>query len=156
MVTGKSAAKQKNARPHNHCSPSTLFIQDSTIKEECQSVAPQTYHNQSKISNHLGRLYLLYFFETLENLLVLLMSASFFSPSLLLVTFLQGGLLTATASVLPMADVWMKLSARRLMNILLMMTKREGMWWQLKDGSNKKPTCFPSAELLVRCRYSAI
>lgn len=109
----QKCCKTKNARPHNHCSPSTLFIQDSTIKEECQSVAPQTYHNQSKISNHLGRLYLLYFFETLENLLVLLMSASFFSPSLLLVTFLQGGLFTATASVLPMADVWMKLSARR-------------------------------------------
>lgn len=55
--------KCRTSQPLFPCIRSTLFIQNSIIREECQIVCTlckslQTYHNQNKISNHLGRLYL--------------------------------------------------------------------------------------------------
>ena len=82
---------------------SALFIQNSIIKEECRTVcsaAPQTYHNQSKISNHLRRLYL---FLWTESSLVL-------SLSVLLVALRSQDHPSAARALqrrafLPMADV---------------------------------------------------
>ena len=76
-VSGNRRKRCKNkcrtSQPLFPCIRGTLFIQNSIIKEECQTVCSaalckslQTYHNQSKISNHLGRLYLIFFFST-EN-----------------------------------------------------------------------------------------
>lgn len=78
--------KCRTPQPLFSCMHSTLFIQNSIIREEWQTVcsaALQTHHNQSKISNHLKRLHL-FFFSWTE--IYSLLSASFSLP-LLLVTF---------------------------------------------------------------------
>lgn len=77
-VSGNRRKRCKNkcrtSQPLFPCERSTLFIQNSIIKEECQSVCSaalckslQTYHNQSKISNHLGRLHLFFGLRILSS-----------------------------------------------------------------------------------------